>query len=381
LQRKKDELVNKWDLLTEKLSRLERERILATDPGVKFRLEKEIDDIKTERHQVEEELNKVEAELHRDISTTPTETKERQETAVVEESARKKQQEAGENVEAAQRPDEEKRLGQEFEFNVVTVNARGEITHRKKHKARQQIEDLGHGVLLEMVYIPGGTFLMGSPENEEGHRNNESPQHQVTIAPFYMGKFPITQAQWEAVMGTNPSHFTEAKRPVEMVSWEETIKFCDQLSLKTGHVYCLPSEAEWEYACRAGTTTPFYFGETITTDLANYDGEEPRALRSKGIFRKETTDVGSFPPNAFGLYDMHGNVWEWCQDWHNSKYYANSPSENPRGPEKGTERVVRGGSWEDDARFCRAASRRYAGGPGARFYDLGFRLVRHLRNP
>ncbi|GET35887.1 formylglycine-generating enzyme family protein [Microseira wollei] len=196
-----------------------------------------------------------------------------------------------------------------FEFEVVTVDAFGQINSRRRHSARYFTEDLGNGVGIEMVAIPGGTFLMGSPETEEGRLKNESPQHQVTVKPFFMGKYPITQEQWQAVMGNNP-YFKGGKIPVEKVYWQDAIKFCAKLSQKTGKNYRLPSEAEWEYACRAGTTTPFHFGETITPDLVNYNGNFPHASAPKGLYRQETTPVGSFPPNAFGLYDMHGNVCE-----------------------------------------------------------------------
>ncbi|MFM6603662.1 MAG: formylglycine-generating enzyme family protein, partial [Dolichospermum sp.] len=179
---------------------------------------------------------------------------------------------------------------------------------------------------LEMIAIPGGTFVMGSLEGEEESRSEEKPQHQVTIKPFLMGEYPITQAQWRAVaelpqvnqkLQPNPSRFKRANRPVEQVSWHDAIEFCARLSNHTKKPYRLPSEAQWEYACRAGTTTPFHFGETITTDLANYCGDYAYGRGQKGAYREETTEVGNFPPNAFGLHDMHGNVWEWCQDdWH-----------------------------------------------------------------
>jgi formylglycine-generating enzyme required for sulfatase activity len=237
------------------------------------------------------------------------------------------------------------------------------------------------------VYIPGGTFLMGSPKTEKERLEQEGPQHEVTITAFYMGKYPVTQEQWEAVMKTNPSYFKGANRPVEQVSWDEAVEFCRRLNEKLrrnganpplplpGGEYRLPSEAEWEYACRAGTTTPFHFGETITPELANYDGNYPYASGPKGIDRKETTEVGRFPPNAFGLYDMHGNVWEWCQDWYDQNYYAQSPKENPSGPASGSYRVSRGGGWNDDAWGCRSACR---GGwlPDRRVYGVGFRLLR-----
>ncbi len=198
-----------------------------------------------------------------------------------------------------------KKTGEAFEFEVITIDAKGEITNRYHHKATQQIEQI-KGVNIEMVYIPGGTFMMGSSEEDEGEKN-EKPQHKVTIHPFYMGKYPVTQAQWQAIMGDNASYFKGKNKPVEKVSWNNAVAFCQKLSVLTNKTYRLPSEAEWEYACRAETTTPFYFCETITSDLANYYGKKTYASEPKGFYREKTTDVGEFPPNAFGLYDMFGN--------------------------------------------------------------------------
>ncbi len=256
-----------------------------------------------------------------------------------------------------------------FEFEIVIVNTKGKITQREEKRARYQTEDLGKGVLLEMVSIPGGTFMMGSPKNE-GY-DSEKPQHKVTVKPFLMGKYPITQAQWIAVMGKNPSSFKGDNRPVEMVSWHESVEFCKRLFDKTGKAYRLPSESEWEYACRAGTTTPFYFGETITSDLANYNGKNTYASGPSGVYRQKTTDVGSFPPNAFGLYDMHGNVWEWCADlWHDN--YDGAPTDGSawlkNKSDKGNldylinnndfvSRLLRGGLFDNGPNGCRAASR------------------------
>jgi eukaryotic-like serine/threonine-protein kinase len=165
---------------------------------------------------------------------------------------------------------------------------------------------------LEMVAIPGGKFLMGSPSSEPKRSDDEGPQYEVSVQPFYMGKYAVTQAQWAAVMGNNPSKVKVPNHPVEQVSWNDAIQFCQKLSIQTGHNYRLPSEAEWEYACRAGTTTPFYFGETISSAIANYDGTRVYGNEAKGEYWEETMGVGSFPPNAYGLYDLHGNVWEWC---------------------------------------------------------------------
>ncbi|GET39491.1 formylglycine-generating enzyme family protein [Microseira wollei] len=239
-----------------------------------------------------------------------------------------------------------------FNFDVITVNAKGEEISRRPHSAKFFPEDLGDGVVLEIVYIPGGTFQMGSTE-----RDSEQPVHQVTVKPFFIGKYPITQEQWQAVMGNNYSIFKGAKRPVKKVSWQDAVEFCAKLSQKTGKNYRLPSEAEWEYACRAGTTTPFHFGETITPNLVNYNGYYPYGSAPKGLYRKETTPVGSFLPNAFGLYDMHGNVCEWCSDrWHDN--YNGAPCDGSSWETGESDyRVRRGGSWDYSAVLCRSAYR------------------------
>ncbi|MDJ0617425.1 MAG: SUMF1/EgtB/PvdO family nonheme iron enzyme [Calothrix sp. MO_192.B10] len=224
---------------------------------------------------------------------------------------------------------------------------------------------------IEMVAIPGGNFEMGSPENEPQRFNRESPQHTVTVQPFFISKYPITQAQWRFVaqlrqvnqeIEPEPSNFKGDDRPVEQVSWYDAVEFCTRLSQYTGRTYSLPSEAEWEYACRAGTTTPFHFGETITGDLANYYAKATYADEPKGEYRKQTTTVGQFTPNAFGLYDMHGNVWEWCLDhWHSN--YEDAPTdgsawiENEISDNDNRYRVLRGGSWYYYPVFCRCAHR------------------------
>ncbi|MBD2268052.1 SUMF1/EgtB/PvdO family nonheme iron enzyme [Anabaena sp. FACHB-1391] len=219
-------------------------------------------------------------------------------------------------------------------------------------------EDLGKGIKLEMIAIPGGTFWMGSPANEAERGDNESPQHQVTVPSFFMGKYPLTQAQYQAIIGDNPSGFKGNNRPVETVSWDDAVTFCQKLSQRTGKNYRLPSEAEWEYACRAGTKTPFSFGDNITTDLVNYNGNYPYKSAPKGKYREQTTDVGTFPPNAFGLYDMHGNVWEWCEDdWHEN--YINAPTDGSawNSQSGSSKKTLRGGSWNSYAWRCRAAIR------------------------
>jgi formylglycine-generating enzyme required for sulfatase activity len=261
-----------------------------------------------------------------------------------------------------------------FSFEVVTTDARGNITNRRNASAKYFTEDLGNGVTLEMVEIPGGTFIMGSPENEAERCSDESPQHQVTVPSFYMGKYELTQAQYQAITGTNPSNFKGDNRPVERVSWNDAVAFCEKLSQKTGKKYRLPSEAEWEYACRAGTTTPFYFGESITPDLVNYYGNYTYASTPKRKYRQQTTDVGTFPPNSFGLYDMHGNVWEWCQDDY-QKNYINAPTDGSALTSPSvSHKTLRGGSWYINPGYCRSAYR----GSLNLGYDLdyiGFRVV------
>jgi formylglycine-generating enzyme required for sulfatase activity len=173
-------------------------------------------------------------------------------------------------------------------------------------------------------------------------------------------------------MGANPAYFKGNNRPVENVSWNGAVEFCEKLSQKTGKKYRLPSEAEWEYACRAGTTTPFYFGESITPDLVNYNGNYAYASAPKGKYRKQTTDVGTFPPNAFGLYDMHGNVFEWCQDNYKENY-INAPIDGSALTSQiALGRLLRGGSWGNTPKHCRSAYR-YNGSPY--YYDIGFRVV------
>ena len=355
---------------------------------------------------------------------------------------------------------------QTFSFETVKVNNRGEITSRETKTASYFSQDLGDGINLDMVYIPGGSFMMGT-EDEEIERlvkkfnsdwfRRESPQHQVTLKPFYMSKYPITQGQWKAVceadlseiaqrtdlkvkedLNPEPSDFKEnpqsfsfpntrgkldlpeygdnpsyLDRPVEQINWYQAKEFCARLSKLTGQDYRLPSEAQWEYACRAepldppksplergtsdppksplerGTFTPFspssqggarrgfpfYFGETITSDLANYNGNYTYADEQKGIYRSETTPVGMFPPNAFGLYDMHGNLWEWCEDdWHEN--YKGAPNDGSawKSP-NGNLSIIRGGSFDDNPNDCRSAYRNYRLARDDFDHYCGFRVV------
>jgi formylglycine-generating enzyme required for sulfatase activity len=317
-----------------------------------------------------------------------------------------------------------------FNFEVVRVNAKGEQIEKESREAQYFSQDLGNDITLEMIAIPGGTFTMGSPPNEKDSYKYERPQQEVTVPTFFMGKYPITQAQWRAVasrtdlkvekdLDPDPSHFkdppkpplkrgasdfkdppkpplkrgasdsppfeegarggspTRWDRPVEQVNWYDAVEFCARLSKLTGREYRLPSEAEWEYACRAGTTTPFYFGETITGELANYNASKTYAGEAKGEHRGETTPVGQFPPNAFGLYDMHGNVWEWCADtWHDN--YDGAPRDGSAWLENGNDNRSprRGGCWGSNPDDCRSAVRNdYYFRRDDRILHVGFRVV------
>ena len=269
------------------------------------------------------------------------------------------------------------------------------LINRSQGTAKYFVEDLGNSVELEMVLIRGGIFTMGAPEDEEGSSDDERPQHEVTVPTFFMGKYPVTQAQWRAVaflpqvnreLKPEPSNFKGDNRPVEKVSWFDAVEFCDRLSRYTNRSYRLPSEAEWEYACRAGTTTPFHFGETITTGLANYRGTDDEesewsgsyGMGPKGIYPEETTEVGTLGgANAFGLYDMHGNVWEWCVDqWHEN--YEGAPTDGSawiiENDNNNHSRVLHGGSWSYAPVFCRCAHRCYLD-PEVDGSNYGLRMV------
>ncbi len=253
-----------------------------------------------------------------------------------------------------------------------------EAVRRQKETAQalgvpvQRTIDLGGGAGLELVLIPAGEFDMGSPAGEKERDQDEGPVHRVRIErPFSVGKYEVTQQQWQAVMGNDPSSFKGNKNPVECVSWYDSRTFLIKLSLKTGLKCRLPSEAEWEYACRAGTKTPFYFGETISASQANYEGS------GKGLNRQRTTSVGSFPPNAWGLYDMHGNIWEWCKDKYHESYQG-APTYGSAWVDGGEGRpVLRGGSWARDAGYTRSA-RRLRRTSWRKFHWRGLRVVADL---
>lgn len=262
------------------------------------------------------------------------------------------------------------------------------------------LQPLAEGVDLELVEVPGGEFDMGSPPEELDRTEAEDPVHRVKIPSFWMGTYPITQAQWRVLVGfekverelePEPSYFKGDNRPVEQVNWHDANEFCQRLAKHTQLPYRLPSEAEWEYACRAGTITPFYFGESITTDLANYCGQDRETNNrtslgyygrgSRGGYREETTPVNYFnAPNRFGLCDMHGNILEWCLDrWHGN--YDGAPTNGSAWLEGERDYfVLRGGSWNNDPSNCRSAYRNL-NSPEVRVYIIGFRVVCAIREP
>ncbi|PZO46405.1 MAG: hypothetical protein DCF15_20320 [Phormidesmis priestleyi] len=248
----------------------------------------------------------------------------------------------------------------------------------------EPLEGLGNALALDMVLVPAGCFMMGSPDDEPERRESEGPQHEVTLPNFFMGRYPVTQAQWRAVaaidkvdikLEPDPPSFKGANLPVEQVSWYEAVEFCERLKKHTKRPYHLPSEAEWEYACRAGTTTPFAFGKTLTTEATSYNGNHTYNDGHKGAYREKTTPVDEFGcANAFGLCDMHGNVDEWCVDhWHDN--YEGAPIDGSAwlSADETSGRLVRGGSWGNNPGLCRSASR-FDGGPDDRDFGIGFRV-------
>jgi len=247
--------------------------------------------------------------------------------------------------------------------------------------------DLPGGANMEFVLIPAGEFLMGSKlsaaevakrfGSKESFRADEHPAHRVRLTrPFYIGKYEVTQEQWQAMMGENPSKFTGARNPAEQVSWNECQELLRKLRFRSdGLTLALPTEAEWEYACRAGTATPFHTGETIPAEQANCEpGQKCESEGNRASWPPSTVPVGSFRPNAFGLHDMHGNVREWCQDWYGEKYYQDSPREDPTGPATGPFRVLRGGSWLGLPWTSRSAARAWFH-PTAADFKVGCRIV------
>ncbi|MDJ0718351.1 MAG: formylglycine-generating enzyme family protein [Prochloraceae cyanobacterium] len=269
-------------------------------------------------------------------------------------------------------------------IEVVKVNPTGQIISRFSKIVECYSENLGNGIAISMVKIPGGTFHMGSKTSEFGHRSDEIPIHQVTVPAFYMSKYPITQQQWKAVarlrrvdgdLNRERRILSDDRFPIERVSWYDAVEFCERLSRFTGRFYRLPSEAEWEYACRATTKTPFHFGETLTQKLANCDAKYTKTIKKEKPYTIST--VGSYFPNSFGLYDMHGLVWEWCADDYNNNY-EDAPHDGTarvlNNDSKSKYKVLRGGCWYHEPRFCRSAMRNY-NSPSLSYNGIGFRIV------
>jgi formylglycine-generating enzyme required for sulfatase activity len=256
--------------------------------------------------------------------------------------------------------------------------------YRYKRSNKSYTEGLGDGVSLTLMLTPAGEFVMGAPPEEPDSQDNERPQQQVRLSQFLLGRYPVTQAQWRVAAGYDrsnrdlnpePSRFKGDNLPVEQVSWEDAQEFCQRLSVKTGKDYRLPSEAQWEYACRAGTETPFHFGEIITTEIANYNGNSTYNGSPKGERSEKTIEVGSFPANDWGLHDMHGNVWEWCEDDYHSSYdrAPNDGSAWVDSDRTKTSKLLRGGSWYFDPANCRSAVRVHHS-RGIAIHDVGFRV-------
>jgi formylglycine-generating enzyme required for sulfatase activity len=255
-------------------------------------------------------------------------------------------------------------------------------------KARALTSSIG----MKLVLIPKGKFIMGAALDERAG-GGERPQHEVEITkPFYLGVYEVTQAEYQKVVGTNPSHFRPggggggfvrgqdtSKFPVETVSWDEAVAFCKKLSdlpaeKRARRVYRLPTEAEWEYACRAGTTTPFAFGASLSSHQANFDGSSPYGAAPRGPSLGRPAAVGSYKPNAWGLFDMHGNVKEWCADWCNDRYYGTSPKADPPGPDRGSSKSIRGGAFINPGHWVRSADRS-SYNPSGRLNFVGFRVL------
>lgn len=263
---------------------------------------------------------------------------------------------------------------QEFQYETVTIDRDGCILERQQLVGKRFVEDLGSSIAFELVYIPSQAFQMGSLKGRS--YPDESPQHLVILKPFWIGRSLVTQQQWQAIMGSlPPCRFRSPENPVENVSWVHAARFCERLTKKTGRAYHLPSEAQWECACRAGSQGDFSFGPTLTSDLANYNAEFKYLEEPAGVYRHTTTPSGSFPANAYGLYDLHGNLWEWCSDaWHDD--YTGAPPDGSawESGDRHPDRVARGGSWHDTPQVCRSASRLRAN-PAYGDEMTGFRVV------
>mgnify|MGYP002623729310 CR=1 FL=1 len=260
-------------------------------------------------------------------------------------------------------------------------------------KKSPPVKEITNSIGMKLRLIPSGTFLMGSPANENKRHESEGPQHKVVITrPFYLGIYEVTQAQYLKVMGENPSYFNKQKVgrdtstfPVDQVTWNDVESFCEKLSglqaeRRLGRVYRLPTEAEWEYACRGGAKKyqVFAFGDSLSSKQANFNGQKPYGGVKKAKYLKRTCKVGSYQPNGYGLYDMHGNVWEWCSDWCSERLCSGKKRTDPKGPERGFRRRLRGGSWDVPGYACRSAFRT-GSPPSTLSSNFGFRVVLVVR--
>lgn len=271
----------------------------------------------------------------------------------------------------------------------LTMGKPFELAHAGGRGVTKQVNN---SLAMKFTLVSKGKFIMGSPKSEK-QRGDDEAQHEIALtADFYLGIHEVTQAQFERVMGFNPSCFTPTgagrakvrakettQSPVESVTWHQAVEFCKKLGdlpaeKQAGHSYRLPTEAEWEYACRAGTKTALHYGDVVDSYSANFNGLSPYGLGRGGPFLRTTCPVGEFPPNDFGLFDMHGNVMEWCSDWYAADYYQKSSKQDPPGPDRGTEKVTRGGSWSNSGKACRSAVRTKLA-PDESHYGLGFRVV------
>ena len=278
---------------------------------------------------------------------------------------------------------------QRSKLKTIRVNQQGNTVKTPRFETTYFEENLGDGITLKMVRIPSGRFVMGAAPGEKEASNNEYPQQEVSVSEFWIGQYAITQAQWKAAMGPTvitplqeTAHTThkitthtikKPLQPIENIFWTDAVAFCQKLSQQTGRDYRLPSNAQWEYACRAGTATPFHFGDTLTPELANYNGNYTYGQGPRGKYREQTTEVGCFPPNAFGLYDMHGNVWEWClENWQNFQVGSSFDQNIQR--LSGQKKSLRGGSWFYLPTNCRSAYRLNYPFHN-RTDDIGFRVI------
>jgi len=279
--------------------------------------------------------------------------------------------------------DEPKQLGPRIPETPEQVKNRQSATAEESGLPAERSVEIADGVTMEFVLIPAGEFYMGSLTSEKERGKDEGPVHKVKISkPFYMGKYEVTQIQYQTIFDSTRKIFysKDSDNPADRISYNQANRFAEELSLlkrEEGLKFRLPTEAEWEYACRAGTTTPFYTGETINSEQANYKATAVYGDGVQGAYLERATVVGSYPPNPFGLYDMHGNLWEWCRDRHSKDFYQHSPSIDPMAG--GDEPVRRGGAWDSKPEDCRSANRSHRK-PWRHMADTGFRIVLEIEN-